>query len=774
MLYTKYFQTETANFLTGLFIVLAVFSANADELSSKISGVVKNSDSSPVVAATVTLIELNKSTATDADGRFEFLSVNPGQYTIRVEHLAFATIEKEVEITTKPSSDLQLTLTEKPVEMPGITVIGSTGDYLKVKQQMSQIPGSVALVNSQDIQKTRQANLRDVLRFVPGVWTQSRFGAADESQLSVRGSGLRNNFHLRGINLLVNGMPYRNADGFTDFESLELLTTSNIQVYKGGNSLRYGGATLGGAVNLETKTGYSSNPIQAYGSGGSFNYYKYQLSTGQVLGDNNYYASYAKTNLGGFREYSSQWRDRVNFNLGKVFSENFNARMFYFFADVQEDLPGQLTKAQFDADPRQANSNNVANRWGRDYTLHHVGVQLRSQLSENMRLEVAPYMQYRDIVHPIFRVIDQISRDYGVEARLESDITTGQRTHRTYLGVQLASGNTDNRHFDNVGGNSTTLRKDQKEKAGVAGIYAEGIWAVSDDFSAVTGFRFDRSRRQLDDRFLSDGDQTDERNYNAFLPKIGAVYGWQKVNGQVYANVSRSYEPPLLLELNSFTRPGFVDLSAQDAWQFEIGTRGIKSTLSWDFSLFMLDIENEIININVQPFPGAPFTVPSYRNAASTRHYGVELGLTTESRALKQKSREEIGTGARVAYTFARCKYHNDPVYGNNHLPGLPDHTIQGEVSLWHPIGLTLSPNIELVPKDYAITSDHAVHNDGWTVLGIRADYNVSRIGANFAIELRNLTDGKYSPTVSVDNAAGMFYEPADGRSIYASFTWFR
>lgn len=761
----------TAN-LTAILLIF-VLSIQAQSASS-LSGIVTGTDGTLLSAATVTIVELNVSVASDNKGNFKFESVPAGTYTLRVEHLAFATSEKKIVVGETTVSNIRLSLAERTVEMPGITVIGSNDDYFKVKKDMLRIPGSVALVSSQEISRTRQANLRDVLRYVPGLWTQSRFGAADESQLSVRGSGLRNNFHLRGINLLVNGMPYRNADGFTDFESLELLTTSNVQVYKGGNSLRYGGATLGGAVNMETKTGYTSNPIQAYGSGGSFNYYKYQLSTGQVLGDRNYYASYARTNLGGYRNYSSQWRDRVNLNFGQVFSENFNARLFYFYADVKEDLPGQLTKAQFDSDPRQANATNVANRWGRDYSLHHAGIQFRTQLSENTRFEISPYLQYRDIVHPIFRVLDQISRDVGVEARLESDIKAGNRTHRTSLGIQLASGNTDNRHFDNVGGEKSTLQKDQKEKAGVVAIYGEGIWAVTNNFSAVTGMRFDRSKRELEDKFLSDGDQTDQRFYNVFMPKIGLIYELREVGGQIFANVSRSYEPPLLLELNSFTVPGFVDLSAQDAWQYEIGTRGTKGIIGWDVSLFTLDIKNEIININVQPFSGTPFTVPSYKNVASTKHYGLELGLNAQSENLRYKSKEEIGTGARLAYTYSMCKFNNDVDYGDNHLPGHPDHAIQGEFSLWHPVGLTVSPNIEWVPKSYAINSANTVHNDGWAVLGVRTDYTFVKLGATLAVEFRNLTDEKYSPTVSVDNAAGMYYEPADGRSIYASLTWSR
>ena len=52
------------------------------------------------------------------------------------------------------------------------------------------------------------------------------------------------------------------------------------------------------------------------------------------------------------------------------------------------------------------------------------------------------------------------------------------------------------------------------------------------------------------------------------------LYSVPSVDGQVYANVSRSFEPPLLLELNSLTVPGFIDIDGQDAWQFEIGFRG--------------------------------------------------------------------------------------------------------------------------------------------------------------------------------------------------------
>src|SRR5215831_17116321 len=93
----------------------------------------------------------------------------------------------------------------------------------QAREEIQRVPGGVDLIPQKEIEESRAANLKDVLDYTPGVMIRSRFGAADESQLSVRGSGLRDNFHPRGINVLLNGFVYGQADGFSDFESLELL-----------------------------------------------------------------------------------------------------------------------------------------------------------------------------------------------------------------------------------------------------------------------------------------------------------------------------------------------------------------------------------------------------------------------------------------------------------------------------------------------------------------------------------------------------------------------
>jgi len=206
--------------------------------------------------------------------------------------------------------------------LPPVVVEGSrvpderTRTDTEAREELRRVPGATEVVGQQKIEQSRAANLKDALDFVPGVFVQPRFGAADESQISIRGSGLRSNFHLRGLNILIDGFPYGNADGFSDFESLELLTTKRIEVYKGANALRFGGYTLGGAINLVTKTGYDTPLIELRSAAGSFGYLKNYVGTGQVYGPFDLYVGLSDTEVNGFRQHGDQIRRRAYASLG--------------------------------------------------------------------------------------------------------------------------------------------------------------------------------------------------------------------------------------------------------------------------------------------------------------------------------------------------------------------------------------------------------------------------------------------------------------------------
>ena len=743
--------------------------------NATVSGRVSAAGGAPVAGAFIIVDSATQPSAqTDGVGRYSISGVTPGVHTITARRAEFRAATISV-IVGDSAVIGDIVLHPVATALAAVTVIGSRSDLAETRARLRQVPGAVALIDRSAIASTRQANLNDVLRMTPGVYVQSRFGAADESQISVRGSGLRSNFHARGINLLVNGMPYRNADGFTDFESLELLTTEAIEVYKGANAFRYGGSTLGGAINMQTKTGRTASPLGIFAEGGSYGFRKGQLSSGAEHGAFDYYASYARTSLDGYRRWSDQRRDRFNLHAGYRLTPTIDARAFYIAAKVHEHLPGAVDAATLDSAPMRADPVNVANRWGRDYTLHHLGVQLRTQLSATQRLEISPYMQYRDIDHPIFEVISQVSHDWGAEVRYENTASLGARTNRLTIGLQPATMTLQNRQYVNAGGAHGALTRDEVDRVATNALYAEDAVGITPRLTLTVGGRIDRTTRRVEDRFLGNGDQSDAQRFTPVTPRAGLLWSLGR-SGQLFANASRTVEPPLLLELTSFGNSGgFNGLRAQDAWQYELGARGNSAGTSWEVSAYDVELRDEIINVNVPPFAGASFTVPTYRNVERSRHRGIEAGAGDElARGVLSRGADPDRLVLHASYTLARNEYVRDARDAGHELPGAPRHYGSVELSYIHPSGLTVTPSIEVVPSGYYVNSANTVRNDGWSNVGVRAEWSLARIGATAFFSARNLANRVQSQSVQVDNGVGKYFEPSDRRAFYAGVRWGR
>jgi len=123
----------------------------------------------------------------------------------------------------------------------------------------------------------------------------------------------------------------------------------------------------------------------------------------------------------------------------------------------------------------------------------------------------------------------------------------------------------------------------------------------------------------------------------------------------------------------------------------------------------------------------------------------------------------------RALHRFVR-----DPDFDGNDLPGAPRHHLQAQLRLQHRSGVALTPSVEWVPAAYFVDSGNTQTNDGWATLGLRAEWTVPRIGLSAFAAGQNLTDTRYAASVQVDNAAGLSFEPADGRSFYVGFQWAR
>jgi iron complex outermembrane receptor protein len=655
----------------------------------------------------------------------------------------------------------------------------------EARERLDRAPSNTGLVTEERIRETRAFDLEDALEYVPGVLVRSR-GVGEEPQLSIRGSGLRNNFHTRGVNVLIDGFPFQNADGFSDVESFELLALRRIEVYKGADALRYGANALGGAINLVTRTGRDAPRFEGRTEVGSYGYWKTFVASGMEEGANDVYAAVSHTQRQGYRANTDQNRQRLYANAAHRFAGGASLRADLGYTHSKADLAGALTRAEFHRDPRQSDPAYVRQRAARDYDYTRGALTLAVPLGETEALTLAGQLNYQDLDHPLpFSIIDNVTWNGTTELRLVSTRPLGGLDSRATLGVQLAGTRQPEKFWNNLGGHRGALNKHTINKAANVAGFVQDDLALTEALHLVAGVRYQWAWRAVEDRLKTEpgggldrrADDSGRATFSLVSPSIGVVYDVAP-DVQVFGSAGLAQEAPLLLEL---TAPGAIDgtldeLDAQRAWQFELGTRGrIGERVTWEAALYDWELRDELRNENVRPFPGAPFTLGRYVNVDRSRHLGFELGGAVRVAQDVVAALGGAGTDTldlRAVYGYGHFTFADDPVFGDNDLPGAPQHDLRAELRYAHGAGFWIAPSVEWTPDGAYVDSANTSRAPGYALYHLRAGYDHEPSGLGAFFEVRNLTDREHVSSVVVDAADGRSFEPGDGRAFYGGVRW--
>lgn len=430
----------------------------------------------------------------------------------------------------------------------------------QAERELRLTPGGASVVDPKTFGTGRSSTLSDALGFAPGTFVQPRFGA-EEARISIRGSGIQRTFHGRGLMLLQDGVPLNLSDGGFDMQAVEALGLQHIEVMRGANALQFGATTLGGAINFVSPSGHTADSLRLRGEGGSFGYYRLFGATGGATGDLDYSGSLAHYAQQGFRDWSKQVNTRLFGNVGLRINPDLETRIYFAALDSDSRLPGTLTKAQLESNPRQANAGNVAGRQKRDFPLFRISNKTTLRLGEGW-LEASAFYSYKDLFHPIFQLLDQVSNDYGAGLRYVMDSALAGRKNRFVAGIQLHAGTIDDDRFQNVGGAAGAPTATSDQQATDLSLYFENQHYFSPQWVAVVGAQATRATRKLEDRFLVNGDNSFDAHYNQVSPKLGVRYEWSP-QIDLFANLSRSFEPPTFAELAG--GPGITQVKAREA-----------------------------------------------------------------------------------------------------------------------------------------------------------------------------------------------------------------
>lgn len=641
------------------------------------------------------------------------------------------------------------------------------------RSELDQTVGSVGFVDSESYVNTYAFTLRDVLKDVPGVFVQDRYG--QELRLSIRGSGIARSYHTRGLEILQDGIPTNLADGSGDYYQIDPLALQATDVYKGGNGLAYGSSTLGGAINFLTPTAYTAvAPNILRLEGGSFGTARGSAQFSRIVGPLDFLGTFTVDHADGFRQHERGQYEQFNGNLGYRFSPDVETRFYFGAYIVNQELPGTLSLSDALNNPTKAAPSALSGDQARNSRTERIANRTTFKLDTG-QIDVDTWAIHKSLYHPIFQVIDQDGWTYGIAPRYTASLTIGGMRNDVIAGARFFGGNNQARQYINVSGDKGTQTLDSTQSAYNYEAYVEDRLFFLPTFAVMAGFKALRDVRKYVDHGGLAADPTyksTSETFNGVNPKLGLL--WQPNKEiQAFVDITRSQDVPDFGDLTQTfsTTTSFTPLASQHAWTLELGTRGTRDRFSWDITGYRSIVRDQLLQYTTNPdIPASTF------NANKTILQGIEAGASIDL----FRNIASAGAGDRITlsgiWNLSDFRFKDDPQYGNNRIAGVPVNVLRATLGYARPNGFHISTSVDWVPAGAWADDANTLRVPGYTLLGVQAGYDF-RNGLSLFLDARNLTNKRYVSDISTvadartASSTAIFY-PGSGRSIYGGMRY--
>lgn len=493
---------------------------------------------------------------------------------------------------------------------------------------------------------------RQIFAKIPGVFVYDMDGSGNQVNISTRGldphRGWEFNIRANGImtNSDIYGYP---ASHFT----LPMEAIGRIELVRGTGALQYG-AQFGGMLNYVLKNPDTSRAIslESVSSAGSYGLLSTYQAIGGKLGKFQYYAYYSKRVSDGYRSNSSSDFDGQGISLKYVPNNRLSLKAELLRSIYVYQLPGPLTDAQFNDDPRQ--STRARNYYSPEIYVPSLSASWQiaphtrlswtasAILGERRSVMFDRTANIADVINPqtLTYAGRQVDIDgfnsYNTELRLLQEYSLLGKEATLAAGVQYIN-NDLNRRQQGKGSSGTDYdlgidasgwgRNLHLRSQNIA-ISLENKWQLHRRLSVSPGIRVEYGRSDMtgttayydDDRELPN---TIKRNF----PLLGLNGEFVLAQHQtLYGGVSQAYRPVIFKDIIPATVYEKVDKNLKDAQgsNAELGWRGHAGKLRWDVSAFMLQYNNRLGNL--AQYDSDIDTFVLYRtNIGNSRTYGMEL-----------------------------------------------------------------------------------------------------------------------------------------------------
>jgi iron complex outermembrane receptor protein len=644
----------------------------------------------------------------------------------------------------------------------------------RVDRPSLEVPASIDRVRAEDIQAMRpQINLSESLSRVPGIVVQNRQNYAQDLQISSRGFGARSTFGVRGLRLLVDGIPASMPDGQGQVSHIDLGSAERIEVLRGPFSVMHGNAS-GGVINVISGSGARNPGLDVDLLTGSYGTSRAALRAGGLTNGLDWIGSAAYFETDGYREHSTARRTQVNGRLGYTTEGGTAVRLVGNALTTPAQDPLGLTRAQFESNPRSVvpqallfDTRKTVRQAQSGVTLEHAFGDLRLEATGYYGERVLrQYLAFTGVGPTSSGGVVDLDRNFGGGSlRLTGDTRLLDRPLTLVAGAEFERQDERRRGFVNDFGSLGALRRDENDRAESSGAYLQAEWRFAENWIGVAGLRTSRVTFRSSDLYITtlNPDDSGSVRYHATTPAIGVVYRVTPA-ASVYANYGRGFETPTFSELAY--RPGGpglnFNLQASKSRHAELGTKLVlPSGARINAALFDVATKNEIV---VDTAIGGRTT---YQNAGRTTRRGFELGVDAPLGA---------GFEATLAWTLLDATFRDsfttqngtETVPAGNRLPAVPRNYLYAELRWRHePSGFAAA--LELQSKSRVAVDDvNSEFAGSWTTANLALGFTQQGKDWSFSefVRVDNVTDEHYAGSVIVNDGNGRYYEPAPGTNV--------
>ncbi|MGB8810001.1 MAG: TonB-dependent receptor [Acinetobacter calcoaceticus] len=646
-----------------------------------------------------------------------------------------------------------------------------------------QTPASVFRIDAPQVDNSSQVNLTEVVKGIPSLQIRNRENYAQDLQLSMRGFGARSTFGVRGIRLYVDGIPATMPDGQGQTSNIDLSSLDHVEVLTGPFSSLYGNSS-GGTILTSTKEGQGKDSIELSYSGGSHDKSRAGLVLqGGAKGANepSYVISSSYFDTDGYREHSGAEKVLNNAKLSWNLDDGSKINWVTNYVKIHADDPQGLTHDQWNANPKQQVPFLKQFNVRKDIEQTQTGVTWSKPINDKNELYAMAYLgnrqvtQYQSIpkstqdasINHAGGVIDFERNYYGADFRWTGKELLPNTT--VSVGVALDTMDEDRKGFENFNlvngqpsyGVKGNLRRDEDNTLWNIDPYLQASWQFLPTWRLDTGVRYSNVHYKSEDRYLSNGDDSDKTDYDKVLPS--AALSWQILPElMAYVSYAKGFETPTFTEMAY--RPdglsGFnFDLTASTSDTYETGLKSQNHLGDFTLAVFQTKTKDDIVSA------GNSNGRSTFRNADKTLREGVEFAWN------KKLWRDLTAT---ASYTYLDATFDADiPASGSvaqipsgNAIPGIAKNQAYASLA-WQPShGLYGGVDVQYMDKVYVNdTNSDAAPSYSVTSANVGYAWVMGDWKVNSFARVDNLFDKNYAGSVIVNDGNGRYFEPADGRN---------